>query len=306
MCPCVITRCAFLTGYERDIETDLDFAQARYYNKNFGRFTSTDPLYLDLNRLIDPQQLNLYSYSINNPIKFTDSTGLSIELSCDSKENCATATQNFNKRKGKQFEVSLGKDGKLQVEGNVDLKKLSKAETALYNAITDKKNNATINVVGDTGRQEFGVHVGKGENTVDIQNLSKLDSPSNNGGLNSGDALAHEALDAYYSLSMDADTADIEAAKLYPGLYEPEQKNIQELWNTPRTRLLGMRLMQGITDGRGSMQITVKFNTPIPAIELDSKVNSKEKIQQTLKSAPARVLEVNFFNGKIPTLNVPR
>ena len=32
------------TGYERDDESGLDFAQARYYNSNHGRFTSIDPL----------------------------------------------------------------------------------------------------------------------------------------------------------------------------------------------------------------------------------------------------------------------
>ncbi|MBK9708416.1 MAG: hypothetical protein IPO77_15860 [Acidobacteria bacterium] len=31
-------------GYERDNETGLDFAQARYYNSMAGRFTSVDPL----------------------------------------------------------------------------------------------------------------------------------------------------------------------------------------------------------------------------------------------------------------------
>ena len=32
------------TGYERDDESGLDYAQARYYNSNHGRFTSVDPL----------------------------------------------------------------------------------------------------------------------------------------------------------------------------------------------------------------------------------------------------------------------
>ncbi|MCV4690685.1 hypothetical protein OFC38_31525, partial [Escherichia coli] len=31
------------TAYERDNETDLDFAQARMYSNNHGRFTSVDP-----------------------------------------------------------------------------------------------------------------------------------------------------------------------------------------------------------------------------------------------------------------------
>ncbi|MBK7704652.1 MAG: hypothetical protein IPJ30_02450 [Acidobacteria bacterium] len=39
------------TGYERDGETDLDFAQARYYSKLHGRFTSVDPSRLS----IDPK-----------------------------------------------------------------------------------------------------------------------------------------------------------------------------------------------------------------------------------------------------------
>ena len=32
------------TGYEKDTESGLDFAQARYYNPTHGRFTSVDPL----------------------------------------------------------------------------------------------------------------------------------------------------------------------------------------------------------------------------------------------------------------------
>jgi len=32
------------TSYEHDIESDLEFAQARYYNPTHGRFTSVDPL----------------------------------------------------------------------------------------------------------------------------------------------------------------------------------------------------------------------------------------------------------------------
>lgn len=32
------------TGYEKDGESGLEFAQARYYNPTYGRFTSVDPL----------------------------------------------------------------------------------------------------------------------------------------------------------------------------------------------------------------------------------------------------------------------
>ena len=63
------------TGYERDTETGLDFAQARYYSSQLGRFSSTDPL-LATGRAAMPQSWNRYAYVLNNPLAFTDPTGL--------------------------------------------------------------------------------------------------------------------------------------------------------------------------------------------------------------------------------------
>ena len=63
------------TGYERDNESDLDFAQARYYNKSHGRFISGDPLMASAS-VGNPQTLNRYAYAGNNPINITDPLGL--------------------------------------------------------------------------------------------------------------------------------------------------------------------------------------------------------------------------------------
>ena len=63
------------TGYERDKETGLDFAEARYYKYNHGRFTAVDPL-LSSGKSGDPQTFNRYTYVMNNPLTFTDPTGL--------------------------------------------------------------------------------------------------------------------------------------------------------------------------------------------------------------------------------------
>jgi RHS repeat-associated protein len=63
------------TGYERDDETGLDFAQARYYCNKHGRFTTTDPIIMSVGRQVDPQQINLYVYVRNNPFKFVDVSG---------------------------------------------------------------------------------------------------------------------------------------------------------------------------------------------------------------------------------------
>lgn len=62
------------TGYERDDESGLDFAQARYYANIQGRFTSPDPL-LSSGMVEDPQSWNRYAYVGNRPTIVTDPDG---------------------------------------------------------------------------------------------------------------------------------------------------------------------------------------------------------------------------------------
>jgi RHS repeat-associated protein len=63
------------TGYQKDEESGLEFAQARYYNTKHGRFTSVDPLTASAETK-NPQTFNRYSYVTNSPYKFTDPLGL--------------------------------------------------------------------------------------------------------------------------------------------------------------------------------------------------------------------------------------
>jgi RHS repeat-associated protein len=63
------------TGYEKDKETRLDYAQARYYNSQYGRFTAVDPL-LASGKSANPQTFNRYVYTMNRPLNHTDTTGL--------------------------------------------------------------------------------------------------------------------------------------------------------------------------------------------------------------------------------------
>ncbi len=60
------------TGYERDSETQLDYAFARYYNSRLGRLMSADPL---MGSSGDPQTLNRYAYVGNSPTNFADPSG---------------------------------------------------------------------------------------------------------------------------------------------------------------------------------------------------------------------------------------
>jgi RHS repeat-associated protein len=72
------------TSYERDNETGLDYAKARFHNSNLGRFQSPDrysTLVLLSNSsnlslfAVQPQNWNGYLYCRNNPMKYVDSDG---------------------------------------------------------------------------------------------------------------------------------------------------------------------------------------------------------------------------------------
>jgi RHS repeat-associated protein len=60
------------TTYERDSESGLDYAQARFNSPALGRFMSLDPLGGSTG---NPQSLNRYAYVANDPINFSDPSG---------------------------------------------------------------------------------------------------------------------------------------------------------------------------------------------------------------------------------------
>jgi RHS repeat-associated protein len=62
------------TGKERDSETGLDYFGARYFSSAQGRFTSPDKPFAD-QHIANPQSWNLYSYTLNNPLRWVDSDG---------------------------------------------------------------------------------------------------------------------------------------------------------------------------------------------------------------------------------------
>jgi RHS repeat-associated protein len=72
-CHCDVFRC---TGKERDVETNNDFFQARYLSAFQGRFTSPDPLGNFVADPTNPQSWNMYGYTLNSPLVYTDPTGL--------------------------------------------------------------------------------------------------------------------------------------------------------------------------------------------------------------------------------------
>jgi RHS repeat-associated protein len=59
-------------GKEQDSGTGLDYYGARYYNPQTMHFTQPDTV---IQNPYDPQMLNRYAYTRNNPIKYTDPSG---------------------------------------------------------------------------------------------------------------------------------------------------------------------------------------------------------------------------------------
>jgi RHS repeat-associated protein len=64
------------TSYDRSTTTKLDYAVNRTYHAGLGRFTQVDPIGMEAVSLSDPQSLNLYAYCGNDPVNYTDPTGL--------------------------------------------------------------------------------------------------------------------------------------------------------------------------------------------------------------------------------------
>jgi RHS repeat-associated protein len=88
------------TTKERDTETGNDNLGARYHRSLVGRFLSPDSVTMLPERLRDPQQINLYSYARNNPLRFVDPTGTTIDDSaCQANKKCKGWEAKYKKSK---------------------------------------------------------------------------------------------------------------------------------------------------------------------------------------------------------------
>src|SRR5690606_35230829 len=60
------------TGHRHNDDLGLIYMNARYYLPGIGRFVSADTI---VPNPADPQSFNRYSYTLNNPLRYTDPTG---------------------------------------------------------------------------------------------------------------------------------------------------------------------------------------------------------------------------------------
>jgi RHS repeat-associated protein len=133
------------TGKERDGESGLDYFLARYYSSAQGRFTSPDPIMIKIDRLFDPQRLNLYAYVRNNPLLFTDPTGRDLIPGSGDQKAIRKALAEIAKRPG----------------GREFLQRLDK--------LTLQIALSTGEVKGPSGNKEFGTTKGSFNATKDSQ-----------------------------------------------------------------------------------------------------------------------------------------
>jgi RHS repeat-associated protein len=112
------------TGKERDAESGLDNFGARYNVSSLGRFMTPDLVTMLPERLHDPQQINLYAYTRNNPLRFVDPTGTTIDDSaCQADKKCKKWEAEYKKSKeGLAQWKKLDDDKKLLVKLKWDSK----------------------------------------------------------------------------------------------------------------------------------------------------------------------------------------
>lgn len=145
------------TGYERDGETGLDFAQARYYSSAQGRFTSVDP-FLSSGTIYDPQTWNRYAYTLNNPLRYVDPLGL---YEWDASLGGSASDDELKKRKG---------GGKIVDRRNAFRNSLAAASEAAGNtSLTERQRADIARSVGAYGKEgdANGVSIATGKTKGD-------------------------------------------------------------------------------------------------------------------------------------------
>jgi RHS repeat-associated protein len=174
-------------GKERDSESNLDYFGARYNSSQYGRFMTPDST--GYSSLANPQAWNLYAYTLNNPLKYNDPSGHTVECASDSdpqKCRAAIAASTANSEAAKRVTLQTTRHSFLglfhwttntiQIAGDINsFRQLGPNASRLADLVTDSR---TIT---------FGVVTSYSENAISL--WGKLNDASNKALTNGGQSL---------------------------------------------------------------------------------------------------------------------
>ncbi len=155
------------TGKERDSESGLDNFGARYMGSNLGRFMSPD---LIAGQVSNPQSLNLYSYVRNNPVIFTDPTGMIVEwrdskVHCNKGDTvCKTNAQRAYEARLKQMRESKGEKTREKGEQlTLNYERLQQSK-AVFEVINDRSSGPNGGEITYQGNDHFTINLHGNDN----------------------------------------------------------------------------------------------------------------------------------------------
>jgi RHS repeat-associated protein len=165
-------------GYEGDKETDLDFAQARYFASSVGRFFTPDTL-LGSGRVQIPQSWNRLAYALGNPLRFVDPTGMfEWDNSVRDDINLSAAERARRTELRNKILAAIKNAHKIADEGlaagKISQKKYDKINNALNAYGTENDPNGVTVGMMDTGLQNLAAVREKGttNTALEIQDYS--------------------------------------------------------------------------------------------------------------------------------------
>ena len=263
------------TGQERDAASlgggsvDLaDYFHARYYRANAGRFLSVDPV-LDLERaLIQPQSWNRYSYTMNNPLSYTDPSGEIINLANLTDEQRRALLASLNEFTGNTYDVN---DSGNLVAISYGSGASAKATGFLEGAMAASDVYTVTGVNGDSDVIFAEANTATNEITIDFKDFTAMDygkfDPRT---FSLGSNLIHEVIHTHNGLS---DPVGIQKFK--------ETGPVVDMVNEMRAER-GMPLRGPIYGGTSSgRRVEVPFIIPRPNAFLRSILGNQGSIRAT-------------------------
>jgi RHS repeat-associated protein len=171
------------TGKERDAESGLDNFGKRYHASSLGRFMTPDPIGIMKQKLRDPQQWNMYSYTRNNPVRFVDPNGM-YNTDCKGSDitKCSANIQNFDANRQKDLQskdpavrAAAAAFGSFNDKNKVDLKfdanaTVGKTQQEVTNGKATDRVSVTMPTMGNGVNQPVaGLIAHEGTHVQDVQ-----------------------------------------------------------------------------------------------------------------------------------------